>query len=400
MPFSDHSNTRAARLRADLRLIDEGFVAHLRGRHTADFTLALYRRFLGQVARRLALRGKSVSGLRRRDVPAVLRRCLPGWKLTSCRPRRSGLNQWLKFIGRFEEPTRPHRWQPWLDDYGRFLQTDRALATCTQQASLRVVGHYLAWQFRRSPLRWDAVPPEDLRRYAITLCRNLKPKSVNDTLSKLRQFLRFMHLRGVCPRAMVHAVPAVADFGRTVRPEIITDARRRRLLAAFDCKSGQGLRDYTIALCLIDLGLRSIEVARLQIDAIDWQNQSLTVPAAKASRGRQLPLPAHVGTALRRYLRQRPVTEAKELFVGHALLRGRPLASMAICAVIDRAYRRCGWPHLFGTHRLRHSFATRLYAHGASTKEIADLLGHRLVATTDRYTQVSDLRALVLPWPI
>jgi len=41
----------------------------------------------------------------------------------------------------------------------------------------------------------------------------------------------------------------------------------------------------------------------------------------------------------------------------------------------------------------------RLFASGATTKEIADLLGHRLVATTDRYTQADDLRALAQPWP-
>ncbi len=71
-----------------------------------------------------------------------------------------------------------------------------------------------------------------------------------------------------------------------------------------------------------------------------------------------------------------------------------------IAAVMDRAYLRCGFVGWFGTHCLRHSFATRLYACGATTKEIADLLGHRLVATTDHYTQTRDLRALAQPWPL
>jgi integrase len=66
---------------------------------------------------------------------------------------------------------------------------------------------------------------------------------------------------------------------------------------------------------------------------------------------------------------------------------------------MDRAYRRCGFVGWFGTHRLRHSFATRLYARGATTKEIADLLGHRLVATTDHYIQTKDLQPLAQPWP-
>lgn len=388
------------RLQADLGLIDGGFTEYLRRRHTADFTIALYCRFLRRVAHYLARRGCCAAMLRRRDVPRIMRGCLPGWKVRSRRTRQSGLLQWLRFIGRFREPVPRQRWQAWLDAYEYFLRVDRALADCTRAAALRVLNHYLSWQFRGRPLHWEAVQAEDLRRYAGLRCRILSPKSVNDTLSILRQFLRFMHLRGECSPALVLAVPTVADFGHQRSPGVLDEGRRRKFLAAFDCRSGQGRRDYTIALCLIDLGLRAIEVSRLRINDIDWGLQTLVVPAAKASPGRQLPLPAHVASALRNYFRHRPPTDAEQLFVGQNLLRGRPLSSWAIAAAMDRAYRRCGFVGWFGTHRLRHSFATRLFARGATTKEIADLLGHRLVATTDHYTQTNDLRVLAQPWPL
>jgi integrase len=209
-----------------------------------------------------------------------------------------------------------------------------------------------------------------------------------------------MHLRGECSPALALAVPTVADFGHKKSPAILQDAQRSQLLAAFDRMSNQGRRDYAIAVCLIDLGLRSIEVSRLRIDAIEGSFKSLSVPAAKASSGRVLPIPPHVAEALRLYLRRRPQTDAATLFVGQTLLRGRPLTSCAIAAVMDRAFRRCGLVGWYGTHRLRHSFATRLYGRGATTKEIADLLGHRLVATTDHYTQTDDLQPLAQPWPL
>lgn len=155
-----------------------------------------------------------------------------------------------------------------------------------------------------------------------------------------------------------------------------------------------------MALCLVDLGLRAVEVSRLRLDAVDWGCKLMIVPGVKASPGRQLPLPPHIARALRDYLRHRPRTDAAQLFVGQTLLRGRPLTSWAIAAAMGRAYRRCGFVGWHGTHRLRHSFATRLYARGATTKEIADLFGHRLVATTDHYTQADDLRPLAQPWPL
>jgi hypothetical protein len=106
------------------------------------------------------------------------------------------------------------------------------------------------------------------------------------------------------------------------------------------------------------------------------------------------------GTGVPHYLRARPATNSEHLFVGHTTLVGRPLSGVAVSAAMERAYRRCGFPW-GGTHRLRRCFATRLYARGANRKEIADLLGHRLVTTTERYAQVdvNGLAALVRPWP-
>lgn len=387
------------RLSAELALIDGDFTDYLRRRHTSAFTVALYCRFLRQIARYLDRRGRRATTLCRRDVSQVMRGCLPRWKVASRRPRCSGLLQWLRFTGRFREPVPRACWQQWLDAYDHFLRHDRALAPCTITAALRVVGRYLSWQFHGRTLDWRSVRAEDLRRYAAQRCRILKPRSVNDTLSSLRQFLRFMHLRGECSPVLVLAVPTVADFGRGTRPQVMNEGQRRTFLAAFDRRCDQGRRDYAIAVCLIDLGLRAIEVSRLRMDAVDWNNRMIAVPPVKASRGRQLPLPTHVAAALRDYIKHRPGTDAEELFVGQSILRGRPLSSCAIAAAMDRAYRRCGFPGWFGTHRLRHTFATRLHAHGATTKEIADLLGHQRVATTDHYTQTGDLRTVAQPWP-
>lgn len=386
------------RLQREMEVIDGSFVTYLRQRHTSEFTIRLYRRFLRKVARYLSKRKRSASLLRLRDVPAIMRGCLLGWKAASRKPHQAGLRQWLRFIGRFQAPSRAVRWQEWLDNYDRFLSFDRALADCTRASAIRVISRYLEWQFRGRRLRWASVQTSDLHRYALRLNRVFTPKTVNDYLSTLRQFFRYLHMQGEGTPALALAVPTVADFGHRRLPELLDDGRRRKFLSAFDRKSDQGRRDYTIAVCLIDLGLRAIEVSRLRIPDID--DGVVTVPPAKSSAGRQLPLPAHAASAIRDYLRHRPSTGVEQVFVGQTVLRGRPLSTAAIAAAMDRAYRRCGFTGYFGTHRLRHSFATRLYAHGATTKEIADVLGHRRVATTDRYTQTDDLRSLAQSWPM
>ena len=70
--------------------------------------------------------------------------------------------------------------------------------------------------------------------------------------------------------------------------------------------------------------------------------------------------------------------------------------------MILRAAARAGLGAVVtGTRILRHTTATRMLHHGASIKEIADVLRHRSLDTTTIYTKV-DLPHLALvaaPWP-
>ena len=58
-------------------------------------------------------------------------------------------------------------------------------------------------------------------------------------------------------------------------------------------------------------------------------------------------------------------------------------------------------PPFKGSHLLRHSLATEMLRHGASLKDIGEILRHRHPETTQIYAKVdlSALRVLALPWP-
>lgn len=177
---------------------------------------------------------------------------------------------------------------------------------------------YMAWQFRTGAVDWGRVRPQHLWRYAALLrSRGHKASTTSGVLSALRQFLKFVHLRGGCSAALPQAVPIIADRGQSLVRSVITDEQLRRLLGSFDRKTPEGRRDYTMTLCMSDLGLRRIEVARLCLGDVDLARNTLTVPPAKNAPGRQLPIPPHVAAALRIYVRRRPVSESDRLFVGH-----------------------------------------------------------------------------------
>ena len=81
----------------------------------------------------------------------------------------------------------------------------------------------------------------------------------------------------------------------------MTAADVQRLLDSCDRSSDVGVRDFAIMTLVARLGLRSIEVARLELRDVDWRAGELVV-RGKGRRQDRLPLPAEVGEALVAYL--------------------------------------------------------------------------------------------------
>jgi integrase len=146
------------------------------------------------------------------------------------------------------------------------------------------------------------------------------------------------------------------------------------------------------------LGLRSVEVAAMQLDDIDWRAGEILV-RGKGGRHDRLPLPVDVGEALARYLQRRPPGESRAVFV-RMLPPGGPLTRHAVGAIVSAACERAGIPRA-GAHRLRHTAATRMLRAGCSLAEIGQVLRHEQLRTTAIYAKVdyAALRTLALPWP-
>ena len=112
-------------------------------------------------------------------------------------------------------------------------------------------------------------------------------------------------------------------------------------------------------------------------------------------------MPAETGEALADYLQnERPRSASTAVFVRHLTPRDLPMSSSAVQKVITRALRRSGLPYS-GAHVLRHTFASNLLEQGSSLKEIADLLRHRSLRTTQIYAKLDTphLAGVALPWP-
>jgi integrase/recombinase XerD len=398
---------RGTRFAEDVALIRGGFADYLRDLGFSAFTIEHYLRRLVRVAhwlhehpRRLPL-----SKLTRRAVSNLLKDCLEGRSFETVINYRKALFHWLRFQARYEKPAKVALWQSWVEEYVEFLKTHRGVGSTTIEHGVANAQAFLRWQFGRENADWSQVHASDIWAFAQHRSTGVKPIFAKARLGHLRRFLSFVQLCGACSRELPAAVPKIAVHGHSTRPQILSERQQRLLRASFERTRPEGKRNYAMTLCMLDLGLRGSEVIKLHLSDIDWQGHWLLVPATKTGRGRQLSIPNRVFAALQDYVENaRPtVASSDHLFVRHPRRVGHPLSRCALKAMISTAYRRCKFPKSWsGTHRLRHTFASRLYKLGAEMKPLADLLGHRRLDSTNDYTQVDPeaMRSLAQPWPV
>ena len=95
-----------------------------------------------------------------------------------------------------------------------------------------------------------------------------------------------------------------------------------------------------------------------------------------------------------------PATTSRSIFVFHSAPFGRGVAKTTVRGAIRRAFLRADLPWT-GTHILRHTMATKMIQSGVTLKEIADVLRHRNMDTTQIYTKVNlpELEQVAMPWP-
>ena len=273
--------------------------------------------------------------------------------------------------------------------------------------SLPVVDRFFGWCYEQQQ-RIDLVKSNPLSKAHIADYIDQRAAgATNATLGSIicatKSFLQYLSALGICTIKLPIFVPRPKIINTTPKMAALTSEDINRLLDAIDHSYPVGKRDYAMARCLCDLGLRTSDVAQLRVDDIDWHRSVIMMRPRKSRRCRHLPMPNSVQDALVDYLcNARPSTAARAVFVYHRAPKGEAVLPSTVRQAIRRTFARTGFQSSVSqVHRLRHTTATRLLDSGNSLKTIADILGHRSLETTSRYTYVnrSSLSEVALPWP-
>ena len=271
-----------------------------------------------------------------------------------------------------------------------FAESLTASSVNTVAAYRRDVAGFAEWAGRMDIEGPEPVDRLVLRRYlAYLTTRGFAKRSIARHASALRRYFGWARRRGLIDADPTGSLRAPNGEGRL--PRVLDAGELDTLLdapAADDETVWKRLRDDAVLEVLYGSGVRVSELCGLDIDAVDLRSGIATV-WGKGAKERRVPLSEPAADALRGWLRHRheaPVagTASAALFVNG---RGNRLTPRDVRRIIDRRSASPTHPHA-----LRHTFATHLLDHGADLRVVQELLGHRDVATTQRYTHVSKER--------
>ena len=243
---------------------------------------------------------------------------------------------------------------------------------------------------------WESVDPVAIRSFLASLYRaNMKKVTISRKMAALRTFFRYLHRRGriqINPAASIQAPKAEKHV-----PAVLSVDEVLKILSVFFGEGVLGLRNRAIAELFYSTGIRLSELTGLNLTDIDF-SQELVKVRGKGRKERIVPAGFRALAAVRAYLDLRAELVRKEFSWNEAPVflskSGERLAQRDADRILRKAVRRSGIVRNVSPHTLRHSFATHLLDAGADLRAIQEMLGHKSLSTTQKYTSVGISRLM------
>jgi integrase len=280
----------------------------------------------------------------------------------------------------------------WIQD-----MTERGLARSTRDCFGALACEYLLYLETKGISSWQAADGASVLGFLQSLRNRWAESSMWSAVSSFRPFLKFT------ARTDLLDVLALARARRhhKIIPVLGSGVEEQVVIA---CQQGVvSARDAAIVLLSLLTGLRACDICGLQLADIDWRGGTIGIVQQKTGNPLTLPLPPLVVAKLARYvLDERPVSDAKEVFLRLKAPHGALADHASIYVIINKVFRASGVEDVkVGSRALRYNAASKLLQAGTALPTISAILGHAHSDSTNVYLNADTerLRGCVLALP-
>ena len=277
-----------------------------------------------------------------------------------------------------------------LNQYADYLAAKGA-SPHTMAAYLRDLKQFHAFIVQRRDVEsWAQVEPGDIRAFMAQRLKEHKRSTVSRKLMSLRGFFGYMHIeRGLPgdPARMVAPPKARQPLPKRLSVDeafhlIESRSPRRRAYGSRDKQKAAKARDRAMLELLYSSGLRVSELVGLDLEHLRLDLDLVRVEGGKGGRSRLAPVGRTAQDAIKAYLELRhfllPKSGANDaVFLNQ---RGGRLSQHSLELETGRKV---------GPHTLRHAMATHLLEGGADLRSVQEILGHKSLSTTQKYTHLA-----------
>ncbi len=212
----------------------------------------------------------------------------------------------------------------------------------------------------------------------------------NRVLSTVKSLFKFLHEETLIARDPAAPLEHARE-PQTLPRNILTPQEARRIIEAPDTGTPLGYRDRAILETLYATGIRKNELMNLTVADVNPDEELLRINGGKGAKDRVAPLTQAAARFLETYIKAiRPKLLAgrstDRLFLS---LRGLPIARNTLGALVEKYARLARVKKRVTCHLWRHSCATHLLQRKANLRHVQELLGHRSLATTERYLHLT-----------
>ncbi len=271
----------------------------------------------------------------------------------------------------------------------QYLEKEKNYSNNTLRAYKTDLKDFARFMKREKLSSFQDIDHLGLRKYLSELREGLSRNSMNRKLSAIKSFFNFLVKKDILKKNSAQKVTS----GKTKElfPEVLTKKEIEILLDSLVDRGKLKVRNRAIMEFLYSTGCRAGELVNLDMKDLDILGGTARV-TGKGSRQRIVPIGKEAVEAIHRYITIRRGDKKITTRAVFVTKSGNRFSPRSVRRIVKKIAAAAGINKKVGPHTIRHSFATHMLEEGCNLRTVQELLGHKRLQTTQRYTHLSRRR--------